>query len=960
MVVFLRETNSRILLFLLFVSLQICNIAAVTNTADSSALNALKDIWQNTPPSWKGADPCGDKWEGIECTNLRVTSITLSSIGITGQLSGDISNLQELQILDLSYNKGLEGTLPESIGNLKKLTNLILVGCGFSGPIPNSIGSLQQLVFLSLNSNGFSGGIPPSIGNLAKLYWLDLADNKLEGRIPVSTGTTPGLNMLVNTKHFHFGKNRLGGTIPPELFRSDMTLLHVLFESNNFTGSIPSTLGLVQSLEIVRFDRNSLTGPVPSNLNNLTGVSELFLSNNQLTGSFPNLTGMNSLSYLDMSNNSFDASDFPSWMSTLQSLTTLMMENTQLQGQIPAEFFSLSHLTTVVLRDNKLNGTLDVGTTHGDQLLIDMRNNEISGYTQHGTGQTPVTILLNNPICQETGVKEAYCSVPPSDSPYVTPPNNCEPVQCNSNQSSSPNCNCAYPYKGLLVFRAPSFSDLENTTLFISLEQALMNSFRSNEVPVDSVSLSNPRKDSSDYLDFDLEVFPTGKDHFSRIDISGLGFVLSNQTFKPPKVFGPFYFIADPYKFFAGESTESNNSSNTGIIIGAAAGGVVLVLLLLLAGLYAYRQKKRAQRAKEQNNPFAHWDSSKSHGADVPQLKGARCFSFEELKKYTNNFSDANDIGSGGYGKVYRGILPNGQLVAIKRAQQGSLQGGLEFKTEIELLSRVHHKNLVSLLGFCFERGEQMLVYEFVANGSLSDSLSGKSGIRLDWVRRLKVALGSARGLAYMHELANPPIIHRDVKSTNILLDERLNAKVADFGLSKPMSDSEKGHVTTQVKGTMGYLDPEYYMTQQLTEKSDVYSFGVVMLELLTGKRPIERGKYIVREVKLAMDRTKDLYNLHELLDPGIGLETTLKGLDKFVDLAMKCVQELGADRPTMGDVVKEIENILKLAGVNPNAESASTSASYEEASKGSPHHPYNKDAFEYSGAFPPSKIDPQ
>lgn len=141
--------------------------------------------------------------------------------------------------------------------------------------------------------------------------------------------------------------------------------------------------------------------------------------------------------------------------------------------------------------------------------------------------------------------------------------------------------------------------------------------------------------------------------------------------------------------------------------------------------------------------------------------------------------------------------------MAIKRAQLGSNQGGLEFKTEIELLSRVHHKNLLGLVGFCFEQGQQMLVYEFMANGTLRESLTGRSGVYLDWKRRLRVALGSARGLAYLHELASPPIIHRDIKSTNILLDDNLTAKVADFGLSKLVSDSSKGHVSTQVKGTL-------------------------------------------------------------------------------------------------------------------------------------------------------------
>ncbi|KAG6735581.1 hypothetical protein POTOM_061781 [Populus tomentosa] len=480
-----------------------------------------------------------------------------------------------------------------------------------------------------------------------------------------------------------------------------------------------------------------------------------------------------------------------------------------------------------------------------------------------------------------------------------------------------------------------------------------MNSFKSHQFPVDSVRLSQPRKDLSQYLDLNLQVFPFGQDRFNRTAISSIGFMLSSLTFKPPAQFGPFFFIGDTYLHFTGEVRGSKKSSSTGAIIGAAAGGSVLLLLLLGAGLYAFGQKKKAEKAIQQNNPFAHWES-KNGVVSVPQLKGARCFSFEELKKYTNNFSETIDIGSGGYGKVYRGVLPTGKLITIKRALRGWMQPGLEFKTEIELLSRVHHRNVVSLVGFCLERGEQMLIYKFVSNGSLMESLSGKTGIRLDWVRRLKVALGAARGLAYLHELANPPIIHRDIKSTNILLDESLNAKVADFGLSKLMGDSERGHVTTQ-----GYLDPEYYMTLQLTEKSDVYSFGVVMLELLTGRRPIERGKYVVREVKMALDRTKDLYNLRELLDPSIGLDTTLKGLDKFVDVALKCVQENGRDRPTMGEVVNEIENILQLAGLNPNADSASTSASYDDVSKGSAKHPYmhSNDSFEHSEGFPDPKL---
>ncbi|KAK9287574.1 hypothetical protein L1049_015995 [Liquidambar formosana] len=945
------------LLLLFFV--QILAIAAETDNQDFVALRALKDMWQNsTPPTWVGSDPCGNGWDGIMCTKSRVTAITLPSMGLTGQLSGDIEGLSELQSLDLSYNKGLTGSLPSQIGSLTNLSNLILVGCSFSGLIPDMFGSLKQLTYLSLNSNRFIGKIPPSIGNLSNLYWLDLAENQLTGTIPVSNKVAPGLDMLVHARHFHFGKNQLSGTIPSQLFSSNMSLIHVLFESNRLNGSIPSTLGLVQSLEVVRLDRNFLSGPVPSNLNNLTNVSQLFLSNNKLTGPVPNLTGMNLLHSVDMSNNSFDTSDVPQWFLTSQSLTTLIMEKTQLQGKVPEALFSLPNLQTVVLRNNQLNGTLDIGTSRSNYLqLIDLQANFIDDYRETESLNIEL-ILVGNPVCEETNVPEKYCKVSQTNLIYSTDQNNCMPVLCSSGQISSPNCKCACPYSGTLVFRAPSFSDLKNSSRYISLEHSLMLSFQTDHLPVDSVSLSNLRMDSVNYLELRLEVFPYGQNYFNRSGILNIGFVMSNQTFKPPKYFGPFYFLGDKYGNFAEGSMTSNKSLNIGIIIGAAAGGSVLVLLLLLAVVYAFFQKRRAERATTENNPFASWDSNKGSGS-IPQLKGARCFSFEVLNKCTDKFSEASELGSGGYGKVYKGTLSTGELVAIKRAQQGSTQGGLEFKTEIELLSRVHHKNVVSLLGFCFDQGEQMLVYEYVPNGTLKDSLSGKSGIRMDWTRRLKVSLGTARGLSYLHELANPPIIHRDIKSNNILLDERLNAKVADFGLSKPMGDSEKGHVTTQVKGTMGYMDPEYYMTQQLTEKSDVYSFGVLMLELVTGRRPLERGKYIVREVRTAMDKTKDLYNLHEILDPAIGLGTTLKGLERYVDLAMRCVEEAGADRPTMGEVVKQIENIMQLAGLNPNAESASTSASYEGESKGNFRHPYGSEASDTSGHFSSSKTEP-
>ncbi|KAF5803166.1 putative protein kinase RLK-Pelle-LRR-VIII-1 family [Helianthus annuus] len=710
-----------------------------------------------------------------------------------------------------------------------------------------------------------------------------------------------------------------------------MTLIHVLFEDNQLTGTIPSTLWLAQKLEVLRLDRNLLSGKIPSSINNLKLLKQLYLSNNKLDGPLPNLTSMTFLNYLDISNNSFEPSEIPPWFSSLQSLTTLMMHDTGLQGEVPVDLFHIPQIETVVLRNNQLDGTLDFGESYSESLrLIDVSNNSISAFTQriHSADQ-PDLILINNPVCNRLKATPTYCDDPKeSNSSYSTPPNNCIPAAtCSLDQTSSPNCKCSYPYTGTLTFKATSFSDLGNSSIFTSIQSSMMVYLKHNQLPVDSVSLSNPTM-NSDYLVINLEIFPSGDERFNRSGLSQIGFAFSSQTYRPPSSFGPYSFIGNTYNFFSDVSKGKAKSVSTGVIIGGSAGVCVILLLLFIVGLHAYHHKRRAKRSTKMNSPFASWDPDK--GSDgCPELKGITYFPFEELNTCTNNFTTTN-IGSGGYGMVYRGTLPNGQFVAIKRAKGRPTKVGTEFKTEIELLSRVHHKNLVSLVGFCFDEGEQMLVYEYIVNGSLKDSLSGRSGIRLDWIRRLQIILGAARGLQYLHDHADPPIIHRDVKSTNILLDGHLNAKVSDFGLSKPLRDADRTHVTTCVKGTLGYIDPEYYMTQQLTEKSDVYSFGVVMLELITARNPVHKGKHIVRVVKESMDR-----NLRELLDPAIGLSTQLQGLERFIDVALRCVEETGNQRPKMSEVVKEIENIMELAGFNPNAESASTLESYGWESNG-------------------------
>ncbi|KAE8654933.1 putative receptor-like protein kinase [Hibiscus syriacus] len=291
-----------------------------------------------------------------------------------------------------------------------------------------------------------------------------------------------------------------------------------------------------------------------------------------------------------------------------------------------------------------------------------------------------------------------------------------------------------------------------------------------------------------------------------------------------------------------------------------------------------------------------------------------RRFSIFELKEVTLNFDDQFIIGSGGFGTVYKGCIDGGStMVAIKRLDSSSRQGIREFQTELELLSKLRHVNLVSLIGFCDDHGEMILVYEYMQRGTLRDHLYKTKKPPLPWKRRLEICIGAARGLQYLHAGVKHPIIHRDIKSTNILLDENWLAKVSDFGLSRlgPMFQS---HVTTVVKGSVGYVDPEYYRRQQLTEKSDVYSFGVVLFEVLCARQSMIPGLpkdqvSLARWAKICHARG----NLESIMDPNLMGEISPLCLQKFGALAESCVRDVGTERPMMNDVVWGLEFALQV-----------------------------------------------
>ncbi|XP_039006725.1 probable serine/threonine-protein kinase PBL28 [Hibiscus syriacus] len=341
-------------------------------------------------------------------------------------------------------------------------------------------------------------------------------------------------------------------------------------------------------------------------------------------------------------------------------------------------------------------------------------------------------------------------------------------------------------------------------------------------------------------------------------------------------------------------------------------------------GLISAWNKRRRSKPRNHTDPWIYkpaeyWQIEDQTPGPTKRRHGSSVFTLKEMEAATCSFSDENLLGKGGFGRVNKGTLKTGEVVAIKKMELPPFkeaEGEREFRVEVDILSRLNHPNLVSLIGYCADGKHRFLVYEYMRKGNLQDHLNGIGETKMDWPSRLKVALGAARGLAYLHSSSavGIPIVHRDFKSTNVLLSANFEAKISDFGLAKLMPEGQETCVTARVLGTFGYFDPEYTSTGKLTLQSDVYAFGVVLLELLTGRRAVDinqgpNDQNLVLQVRhILNDRKK----LRKVIDPEMARNSyTIESIAIFANLASRCVRIESGERPSMSECVKELQLIF-------------------------------------------------
>ncbi|KAA8546925.1 hypothetical protein F0562_003354 [Nyssa sinensis] len=818
-----------------------------------------------------------------------------------GEISTHVTDLcTSLIVLDISSNN-LSGTVPESFGTCSHLESLDISNNNFSGELPiDTILKLTNLKAMVFSFNKFEGNFPDSLLKLTNLETLDLSSNSLSGYIPLGLCPDPRNSLKV----LYLQNNLFNGPIPESL--SNCSQLVSLDLSFNFlNGTIPSSLGSLSNLRDLIIWLNDLHGEIPQELSYIRTLENLILDFNELTGTIPaSLSKCSNLNWISLSNNRLSG-QIPASFGGLANLAILKLGNNSISGGIPAELGDCRNLLWLDLSTNSLNGTIPPALfKQSGSIAVAKLTGKRYAYIKndgskqcHGAGN----------LLEFGGIRQEQLSRISSRHP------------CNFTRVYGGFVQPTFNQNGSMIFLDLSYNRLEGSLpkelgsmYYLSILNLGHNDL-SGPIPQELGGLRNVAILDLSYNRLNGSIPPSltsltllGEINLSNNNLSGM--IPQSPPFDTLPVSGFLNNSLCDYPLPAckSDSVSSPNSQQKShrrqaSLAGSVAMGLLFSLFCIF-GLIIVAIETNKKRRKEKDAALDAYIEGHSHS------------------------------GSGGFGDVYKAQLKDGSIVAIKKLIHISGQGDREFTTEMETIGKIKHRNLVPLLGYCKVGEERLLVYEYMKYGSLEDVLhdTKKIGIKLNWAARRKIAIGAARGLAFLHHNCIPHIIHRDMKSSNVLLDENLEARVSDFGMARLMSAMDTHLSVSTLAGTPGYVPPEYYQSFRCSAKGDVYSYGVVLLELLTGRQPTDSADFgdnnLVGWVKQhAETRISDVFD-PELLKEDPSLEIELR---QHLKVASACLDDRTSRRPTMIEVMAMFKAIQAGSGLDSVSTIAADDASF-------------------------------
>ncbi|KAL2226896.1 receptor-like protein kinase [Sesamum indicum] len=851
------------------------------------------------------------------CHNL--TILYAYGNNLEGEIPNSFWGLRNLQELVLTENR-FNGSLPEDLSRCTQLTYLDLSGNKLTGHIPKSVGSLINLEYLYLYNNMFNGFIPPETGNLSSLIEIRLQHNQISGIIPTEICSLQSLKVL------HAFNNQIEGPIPHCIERL-ASLEELALYNNKLTGRIPSGVSNLTNLTFLSLAHNNLTGEVPSDLgkNGVPGMVKVDLTGNHLTGQIP--TGIcsgNSLSVLTLGNNLFTGS-FPTEIIKCKSLTRVILKNNLLHGSIPDDMENRSSISYFDIRGNALEGKIpSVFGFWSNLSMIDLSENKFSGLIPQEFGQLQsleVLRISSNRLTGEIPPELARCpriteldlsknelsgGIPVEVVSSLTlkiirlQDNKMTGVVPNS-FSNSQSLHELQLGNNMLEGTIPcSLSKVEH---FSSLLNLSMNQL-SGEIPKCLGIL-----DKLEILDISSNNF-SGEIPSETNNMASLSFVnisFNHLRGQIPAVWAkildlhPGSTLGNPRLCLITTKSSSCESHKKSRTRGLILAGIITISTLLMACLLALVYSLVARIWHPQpSSPHQSLLYHRSVAEDLPED-----LSFQDILRATEGWSDKYVIGRGKHGTVYRTeSVKSRKHWAVKKVGISETK----FSSEMRTLSLVRHRNVLRMGGYSIRNGYGFIVTEYMPEGTLYYLLhQRRPQVALNWETRYRIALGIAQGLSYLHHDCVPQIIHRDIKSDNILLDSDLEPKIADFGAAKMEPDSDESPTVSAIVGTLGYIAPENAYSTRLTDKSDVYSYGVILLELLCRKLPVDpsfgEGLDIISWVRKVVHGYNDYFccldeeiqywekeDLHEAL--------------QMMDLALQCTEMYPDNRPSMREVV--------------------------------------------------------